>query len=184
MVQNLTNRLIQLGTPWLTLLAVIIFGGFLVWVLPQESQRSQAMTGDASAPDTQFWYSAEELYATAEAFGETGRSYYIRSRFTFDIIWPLAYWFFLTAALAFWLRHTAEHSPWRQLIVLPTAAMFLDFGENITVSLVMTRFPEPPGISGSLAPLFTASKWLVIALAFAVLIACAAWRWTRLRWQS
>ncbi len=184
MIQKLTNQLAKLGAPRLALLSVILFGIFLIWVLPQEAQRSQIMTGDASAPDTQFWYSADDLYATAEAFGEEGRSYYIRSRFTFDIVWPLAYWFFLTAALAFWLRHAPKRSPWRQLVILPTIAMFLDFGENITASLVMARFPEPPGLSGSLAPLFTASKWLIIALAFAALIGCAAWRLTQVRLRS
>ncbi len=179
MLQTLANHLIKLGTPRWALLSVVIFGFFLIWVLPQEAQRSAAMTGGAAAPDTQFWYTPAELYETAEAFGEAGRAYYIRSRFQFDVIWPLAYWFFLTSTLGFWLRHTAPASPWRGLIILPTAAMLLDFGENITAALVMARFPAPPGFIGTMAPFFTASKWITITLAFVAVLACGAWRLTK-----
>jgi len=76
------------------LLALCIFSLFLFLVLPGEAQRSQHYFGGSPTPDTSFVYSDDDLYQMARDFGQQGRAYYIRSRFTFDVFWPMAYGFF------------------------------------------------------------------------------------------
>ena len=155
------------------LLALLIFLLFVGWVLPGESRRSHHYFGDSPVPDTSFIYSGEQLYEMAEDFGWEGRRYYIRSRFTFDVAWPVAYGFFLWAAIAFFGK-PFKTTVCRWTLLLPIGGVLLDLFENIGVVLVMLAYPEK--ISGLLllVPFFTLSKWLVIGASFAALLVMMA----------
>lgn len=151
---------------WVLPFATAVFLFFLIAVLPREAARLAEATGGASAPDTRLFYGADVLARTAEAFGREGRSYYIRSRWTFDVAWPLAYGFFLHAALASLLKGGRT----RRLRLLPWIAVLLDFLENALISLAFLRHPEIPPWVGILAGMATALKWMCIVLAFALLL--------------
>ena len=107
-------------------------------------------------------------------FGVEGRSYYIRSRFTFDVVWPLVYGVFLWAGIAYFgrplrdsVRHT--HSFARYAPVLPLLAVLLDFLENSSASLVMYFYPDRLPVVSALTPAFTFTKWVSVNLSFAAL---------------
>ena len=151
--------------------AVIIFAFFMVVVLPQMSGQLEAISGVGISPDTSFIYTARDLYAMAEAYGPEGRSYYIYSRFTFDLIWPAVYLFFLAAAITYLFKSLPEKSSWRLLNLLPFAGALFDLFENSAASLVMFRYPAETVVIAHLAPLFTFLKWLFIGLSFAALAA-------------
>jgi len=151
--------------------AVVIFAFFMVVVLPQMSGQLEAVSGVDVSPDTSFIYTARDLYAMAEAYGPDGRSYYIYSRFTFDLIWPAAYLFFLAAAITYLFRALPEKSPWRLVNLLPFAGALLDLFENSAASLVMFRYPAETAVIAHLAPLFTFLKWIFIGFSFAALVA-------------
>jgi len=68
--------------------AAIVFGCFIAFVLPWQAEKSKEETGGGESPDSSFLYSADDLYRMAEHYGESGRSAYIQARFTFDMIWP------------------------------------------------------------------------------------------------
>lgn len=166
--------------PWILPLATAVFLFFLFVVLPREAARLSAATGGVSAPDTRFFYGADVLARTAEAFGSAGRSYYIRSRWTFDVVWPLAYGFFLSAALTALLRGVSLKGMGRRLHLLPWMAVLLDFLENALISLAFWRHPAIlPGV-GTLAGMATALKWLCIVVAFALLLLLGMQRLIRL----
>jgi len=151
------------------LTALIIFIIFLSVILPWESARSGERLGFDKSPDSSLIYSQEELYEMAEAYGEDGRSYYIRSRFSFDIIWPLVYFFFLWSGMALVLKN---FSAWlvRSLVLLPFFGTIFDFLENLGASLVMYRYPAETFLVDQLTPGFTFAKWIFIYLSFVVLI--------------
>ena len=151
--------------------AVVIFAFFMVVVLPQMSGQLQAVSGVDISPDTSFIYTSRDLYAMAEDYGKEGRSYYIYSRFTFDLIWPAAYLFFLAAAITYLFRVLPEKSAWRLVNLLPFAGALFDLFENSAASLVMYRYPAETALIAHLAPLFTFLKWLFIGLSFAALAA-------------
>jgi len=151
--------------------AVIIFVFFLVVVLPGMAGGLSELAGTDVSPDTSFIYSAEELYGMAEMYGEEGRSYYIYSRFTFDLIWPAAYLFFLAASVSYLFRYLHPNNHWRLVNLLPFAGAVFDILENSAASLVMYRYPLPTAVIAQLAPIFTFIKWFFIVLSFLALVA-------------
>lgn len=129
------------------------------------------MGGTTKTPDTTFFYTAEELYRIAGELGEAGRSHYIRSRFTFDVVWPLVYLTFLVTTIG-WLaqRSFDASSKWRPINLLPVAAALFDLLENSTASLVMARHPAMTPAVAELAGFFTLLKWIFVLVSFVALI--------------
>ncbi|MDG5760637.1 hypothetical protein QA600_14970 [Natronococcus sp. A-GB1] len=146
-------------------LATATFVVFLTVILPEEASRNAAYFGDAPTPDGSFIYSASDLYDMANAYGEDGRRYYIRSRFTFDVVWPLAYGWFLWAGIAYF-GQAAERPQVRYTVLLPILAVLLDFMENTSASIVMALYPDRAPVLAHLVPVFTFAKWVVIGLSF------------------
>ena len=152
----------------LLLAAAALFVFALAVVLPQEASRGAAYYGDGPTPDSSFIYSAAELYEMASAFGAEGRRYYIRSRFTFDVVWPLTYGLFLWSAIAYFGRSLRD-GRLRYVVVLPILAVLFDFLENTSASVVVFYYPERIPVVPHLVPAWTFSKWVTLGLSFAVL---------------
>jgi len=169
-MKKLSNWLYRLSTGWLTLIALVVFLLFTALVLPGQSQQARADTGEAGTPDLSFIYTVDDLYRMAEAYGPDGRQAYIRARFTFDLVWPLVYTFFLATSLSWALgKALPASSRWRMLNLIPPAAALFDYLENIATSLVIGRYPAAtPGID-VLATLFTPLKWGLLGVGFAIL---------------
>jgi len=145
------------------LFALIIFMFFMVIVLPSMSGQLSGLTGAAVSPDTSFIYSAGDLYNMAEAYGETGRSYYIYQRFTFDLAWPAVYLLFYVAVLTALFRVLPGGHLLRLANLFPFGGALFDLLENISAALVMYRYPRVSPVAANLAPLFTVTKWVLIA---------------------
>ncbi len=89
MLKQISNWLHNISKNWVTLIAFVVFVGFMLIVLPQQAAKSESQTGVSASPDTSLIYSADDLYQMAETYGEQGRKAYVQARFTFDLIWPL-----------------------------------------------------------------------------------------------
>lgn len=152
---------------------LVVFVGFLVVVLPAEAERSTDATGTEESPDQSYWYSAADLERMAETYGEEGRAYYVRSRFTFDVVWPLAYGSFLQASVLLASRRTALGRLPTVLVAVPTLTVVADLVENTSAAIVMARWPDPTPLLRWVAPVATFVKWNLLALSF-VLIAVGA----------
>jgi hypothetical protein len=176
----------KISTTPLALAALLIFILFTVLVLPGQASRAEETSAGAGSPDLSFFYTSNDLYRMAEAYGETGRQAFIWSRVTFDVIFPLVYTFFLVTALSWLFGHAfGPESPWQLANLVPLVAMFFDFLENLTASLVMAFYPaQTPltGISASLATLFTPLKWIFVGGSILLLlVGLAAFAWKRLK---
>jgi len=158
----------------MTLLGIAVFAFFVVVILPSQSVQSEEETGGGPSPDQSFFYTPSDLYDMAKSYGEEGRAAYIRTRFTFDLVWPLAYLLFLATTISWLIRH-AFPSPsfWQRMNLLPVAATLFDYLENIGASIVMARFPSTTAVVENATPIFTMLKWASIAAAF-VIVAIAA----------
>jgi len=110
-----------------------------------------------------------------------GRGAYVRARFTFDLIWPLVYTFFLSTAISWvYARALTADSLWRGANLGPVLAMLFDYLENLSASLVMVRYPHPTIVVDSLASLFTMSKWVLMIGSVGLLFggtAIVIWQW-------
>jgi hypothetical protein len=161
LIVNNTNAIV-------VILSLIIFMSFIIFVLPQESAKSESF-GLTESIDTSFLYSADDLYRIAESYGEQGRAFYIRQRFTFDLIWPIAYTQFIIITSAYFYKKTKLLKASSVLYVGLIAAGF-DYLENIMTSTVLFRFPQTTPIIADMAGIVTLLKWSTLSLAFVILV--------------
>ncbi len=173
-MSRLSRWLYRISRGWVVLLAIVVFFVFTPLVLPQQAARFEAAAGSGPSPDQSFFYSAGDLYRMADAFGPAGRSAYVRARWTFDVIWPLVYAFFLATTIS-WLAKRAfpEQSRWRLLNLVPVAGLLLDYAENVCTSLVIGRYPAQTPVFDFLATVFTPLKWVFVGGSFVVLVVVA-----------
>ncbi len=170
LLANLSAWCYRVVTLPVLLLALILFMLFIVIVLPSMAGRLAELTGAAVSPDTSFIYSAEDLYAMAEVYGETGRSYYVYQRFTFDLVWPAVYLFFYVAVITSLFRVLPGGHLLRLANLLPFGGAMFDLLENFSAAFVMYRYPRLSHVAANLAPLFTFAKWVLIGASSAAIV--------------
>jgi hypothetical protein len=183
-ILRLSSFFYRLSSGPVTIAALVIFLLFTSFVLPKQAQKADAYGGDVGSPDASFFYAKADLYKMAEAYGESGRAAYIRTRWTFDVIWPLVYLFFLATSLSWTLARLPEANRWRLLNLFPALGWLFDLLENIAATTVMIRYPQPTPMIDSLTPILTLVKWFFVNGSFVVLlIACVIelWKWFRVR---
>jgi hypothetical protein len=162
-MKRLSNWMQNVSKGWVALIALIIFVLFTALVLPKQTSTAEANTGGEWTPDLSFYYTGEDLYQLAQAYGEDGRAAYIHARFTFDLIWPLVYMVFLTTGISWLFRRAfASGSVWQLSNLVPLFGMMFDYLENIATSLVMARYPTPTSVIAAVAPIFTMVKWIFV----------------------
>jgi hypothetical protein len=188
MWKSLSEWLRQASSGGVALTALIIFLLFSVLVLPRQAENSEIDSQDVGTPDLSFYYSPDELYRMAEAYGEAGRGAYVRARFTFDVVWPLVYTLFLSTAIS-WLNKWAFTSDnrWQRANLVPVLGALFDFLENGSTSLVMLRYPARTFLVDILAPVFTMVKWVLVTGSFVALlvgVTAGVWRWIKNRKQD
>jgi hypothetical protein len=149
-------------------LSLVLFVGFLGLVLPAEAERTLEATGTEQTPDTSYVYTPGDLEWLAGQYGEEGRAHYVRSRFTFDVVWPLVYGFFLQSSLVLASRRSVLGRLPVPLLLLPSAAVVFDLLENTAASIVMARYPDTTSIAAHAAPVFTFVKWNLVYASFAL----------------
>lgn len=171
MLSSLSSWLGRVSTGKTALAATVVFLLFMVFVLPQQAAKAEAVSGRVGSPDTSFLYSAQDLYRFAEAYGDTGRGAYVQARLTFDVAFPLVYTSFLATAIS-WLtgRSFRAESLWQRANLVPLGGMLFDFLENLATSLVMVRFPQTTPVVDALAPIFTLIKWVLVSASFILLV--------------
>ena len=183
MVKTISDWMRRLSTGWVALLALLVFVLFSGLVLPHQAAKAERETGDSDSPDTSFFYTPGDLYQMAESYGEEGRQAYVRARFTFDLIWPLVYAFFLTTAISWTFgRAFSPDSRWQMANLAPLLGTIFDYLENLSTSVVMTRYPDQTMLVDMLAPVFTALKWGWLGASFLLLLGgfiVMTWRWAR-----
>lgn len=171
LMQRISQYFYSKSSFWVFLITLALFVVFMLVVLPSESDRSAQVTGSVTSLDTTFYYTRDQLYQIAEDFGQEGRLYYLDSRISFDIVWPLVYTFFLINTISWILNKTIlEESKLRLLNLVPLAAILVDYLENITNMVVMFRYPQPTDILASLAGVITSLKWVFVGGSFLILV--------------
>ena len=169
MLKTISKKIHHISTGWVTALSILIMALFMIFVLPAQAEKSIVDTSSSRSPDTSFFYSPEELYQMADDYGQEGRQAYIRSRWTFDLIFPLVYVFFLSVGISWFYRFSTH---WKQYWIfgnlLPILGGIFDYLENIAATLIMYYYPTRlPGIA-QVSVFFSATKWGLIFLGFLV----------------
>ncbi|OQY35410.1 MAG: hypothetical protein DRI56_10360 [Chloroflexota bacterium] len=178
MLKRTSNLLHRVTNGWVALAALATFLAFTAFVLPRQAAKAETQTGTSASPDTSYIYSPDDLYQMAETYGEKGRQAYVRARFTFDLIFPIIYTFFLVTATSWLAGKTLNaSSPWMRVNLIPVLGMIFDYLENTFASLVMWRYPTKT-LAAFLTPAFTFLKWIFIIGSFLLLIiGIIGWLW-------
>jgi hypothetical protein len=173
MLKSLSMKMQRFSKGWLAAVSLMIFFVFTSRVLPAQTIQAEKYSGEIGSPDTTFFYSTQDLYRFAEAYGEEGRAAYVRVRATFDVAWPLVYTFFMVTTIS-WLSAWAfaSDSIIHLFNLVPLLAMLFDFLENGTASLVMLRYPQLSPLAAGLAPVVSVIKWALVMGSFGLLVFC------------
>ncbi len=152
---------------WQTrVIVTVIFLLFIALVLPYVSSLTSEVTGVTDSPDTSFFYQSEKIFDMAEAYGESGRDFYILIRWTFDVVWPIVYGAFLYVMMR-WIQRTLSIN---RLTMLPIAGVIFDFIENICATLIFWAYPTRLEWLAKIIPYITMIKWIAIGISFIALI--------------
>lgn len=153
---------------WLGLVSTLLFAYFISVVLPSQSALA-IENGLLESVDTSWFYNGTHLYAIAESYGESGRSFYILQRWTFDLIWPIVYFAFIFSLSALLYTSIGLSKMNRWILSFSWISIGFDYLENSMVSIVMARYPSPTWIIADLAGTATSLKWVFLSLSFLVL---------------
>lgn len=145
--------------------SLIVFVFFLIVVLPAQALAFANVTSGSGSPDTSLFYTPAQFYAWALEYGEVGRAHYIRTRFGFDLIWPLAYGaFFYTGIKIGGLRRRE----W--LANLAILTIFFDYMENLFASVAMGLYPMVVSVIVYVAAVSTFLKWSTLSISGSLMI--------------
>lgn len=158
-------------TGWTWLVAAVVFVLYLAVVLPAEAARTLEIAGTSETPDTSYLYAPADLARLAETYGEDGRAHYVRSRFTFDVVWPLVYGTFLQVSVLLTARRSVLGRLPAAVLALPAWAVLFDLLENTSAALVIGRHPDPTPIVPFVAPVATFLKWNALYASFGLAVA-------------
>jgi hypothetical protein len=172
MLRRLSSKLSSFSSGKLVLAALVLFALFMLLVLPAQSEVSRRDLSGAASPDMSLIYSASDIHTWAEAYGAAGRDAYLRARWSFDLVWPIVYGFFLVTSIS-WVGRRAYRpgSRARLLNLVPIAGVLFDYTENVLASIVMLRYPNEALVAATLASPVTVVKWLCVGGSFIALLA-------------
>jgi hypothetical protein len=176
MITRCSEGLLKISKPWWVVASLVVFLFFMIVILPQQSALAEQYSADVGSPDTSFYYSSQRLYEMAESYGLEGRQSYIQARFTFDLVWPLAYTLFLLLSISWIIKGlNLKAHPWRRLNLVPLIGLVFDYLENIFASIIMARYPAKTIVISSIAGIFTSLKWIFIGGSFVILVGGLIW---------
>jgi len=134
---------------------------FFALVFPFTNQLFEENANTRLIPDMLIFYSPTNLEELALIYGEAGRDYYILTKYTLDIVWPLVYTFSLAVILMYLFKSAKK---FYFSLFLPMAVFAFDMLENITLSIVFSKYPTVIPALGYLASVFSTLKWVTVAV--------------------
>jgi hypothetical protein len=174
MLGKLYSKIARLSSLWTIVLCLVLFliARAVINGRPLGVAQLHEMTGGVGILDLERGYSPERAYEILTAQGEAGRAFYLRSIIPLDFVFPLTYTlFFLTASTYIVHRLFPEPSPLRMLGLLPLVAGLADYAENVTIMVLLLRYPTRLSIVATVANALTMAKGLLIVVSMFLLVA-------------
>ena len=175
-MKKLSDILYLKVTRKMVIISVVVFLLIVSAANPLVMRYMEENGGGGESPDTTFFYKADDLYDMAQSYGEDGRSAYILMRFTFDLVFPIAYLCFLAFSATMLLKNLPKDSKLRILNILPFFAAFFDFTENTLAAVFMGTYPNSSNVVAQILPYASAVKWVFVSVSFGGVVVLAAAR--------
>lgn len=142
--------------------------------------------GDGKPLDLYLSYSPDQAYEYLSGLGAKGRIAYAKMELTTDLLFSLVYSLALTVALVVTARRVLlPVSRFRYLRFFPLLIVIADWGENLSLTVVIQAFPDRLDVIAMVASLFTSLKWAFLVLTVMMLFIAgvlAVMRQFRDRW--
>lgn len=111
--------------------------------------------------DSRIYYSVKEAYEVISSYSQSGRSVYVVTALTLDIIFPIVYSLLFGTILTFFLHDLIIHKNiWYFFRLFPFLGGLSDISENISISFLIIQLPERITVIALFASLFTITKWI------------------------
>lgn len=163
--------LYRISSGYTIILAIVLYGVFLTYVMVPESELVRTYAGDWGSPDGHLFYTPAELYAQISTWGDAGRAHYVEFRLGLDPVWALAYTAFLVTITSVALRHALPAGDTRRLLNLfALLPMFADLGENALGIVLMSSYPARLEWLAWITTLVSAFKWITLVAAHGIML--------------
>lgn len=156
MIKNFIRHPATILTTWF----VFVFA--MVVILPAVSYNA-SMAGLNESIDTNFSFDPQAIYSILDSYGESGRMFYVRQRWTFDLIWPLIYAIPLFLTLNRFVL--SEHKLKKFIKLTPLLAVLFDYLENIVFTFLALSFPSQFVNLEILGVMLSLTKWVLLMTA-------------------
>ncbi len=127
--------------------SIILLALSMIFLLPLMTDSLSSVTKTDISPDTSFGLNLKELEMMREIYGIKGAKKYAITRFTYDLLWPIIYLFFLINMNAFLLNNESGRYI-KVLKTLPIIAVFFDLFENAFCSIYFYNGQKTIGLLG------------------------------------
>lgn len=156
-----------LARPWVFGISVIALVVFMATILPAKAADAASYTPTGASFDTSFFYTPAQAIERVGLYSPEARAAYVYDRWTFDLVWPLVYGFFLLCGWAFGLSRLLPaggigHAGRSRWLLVPVLAVFFDFVENTAVTVLMLAYPAAPLAVALVASAGTLIKWVFV----------------------
>ena len=140
------------------ILFALAIGAFLAENLlyfPLSVPYMKMLTAGAPLLDMRPGYTSGDAYHLLDVLGQTGRGAYLRLLWTIDLLLPALFGLFLSSAI--------RRGAFRAWQSIPLLAAACDYAENITITILLVRYPMHEPAFAQLASIFTVTKLVLYA---------------------
>ncbi|MAF83450.1 MAG: hypothetical protein QGH93_02585 [Gammaproteobacteria bacterium] len=170
-MRRLSDWLHRISSALTIVLAIVLYGIFLTFVMVPESTVVATYAGDWGSPDGHWFYTPDELYHELSTWGEAGRAHYVAFRLGLDPVWALVYTLFLVTITSLALRNAfAADDRRQQLNVITLIPMLADLGENALGIALVSNYPDRCDLLAWITASLSAFKWSTLTIAHLIML--------------
>jgi hypothetical protein len=167
---SISNWGYEISSKKMVFLSTIIIVLFGIFVLPKASDSAKAYSEGVGSIDIGFGNTGADLIEIVEQYGVEGRESYLKSRWTFDLVFPMVFTFFGFTVNSFLLKKLAwDAGKYFWVNILIVVGMAFDYLENIFASFLILTIENPSLIIANLLSIFSVLKWMFVLGGFATI---------------
>lgn len=175
MPEFLFDRLQMLASRRLIAVLLVLFLVLFLVVFPMVSAQLAIFSGGLQMIDMETSYTPEQVYQMIAAYGEQGRSLYLITTLTADILYPLDYsLLFALLIVTTFLEAFPTGRMFRMvrnLSLIPFITAIFDLLENFGIVAMLALYPQQIPFLAQAASLFTTLKWAFLILTIVLVLA-------------
>jgi hypothetical protein len=161
MLNTISRKFYAWTTGWRVMILLIANALMMGYIVPLAAGILAFAANNSVLPlDFMFFYMPAKVFEMLDKYGQAGRSVYLKTELTVDIIYPIIYTLFFGLLIS-WLFQRAypSDSNMRRWNVVPLGAWFFDLLENIVIVALLAIYPSKPAALAWLAMLLGLVKW-------------------------